>query len=256
MGDINVLIPKEDKEIKTQVLTYWTKRADSFAETRLEEFHSAQAVYWRQEIEECLPIREGLKVLDVGCGSGFFEAILSGKGMEIMGIDLTPEMVEEGNRFLTENGIKPSLVVMDAENLTFSDDSFDAVISRNLTWTLPNPVKAYEEWFRVLKKGGVLLNFDAEYAKNFHALDQTQNLAHSELDHGLIEECHKIYHELQISRSDRPAWDREVLLQTGFSEVEIDTSLSDRIYRERNQFYVPDRMFRICARKNPFVFHK
>ena len=37
------------------------------------------------------------------------------------------------------------------------------MISRNLTWTLPHVRHAYGEWVRVLKKGGVLLNFDANY---------------------------------------------------------------------------------------------
>ena len=63
-------------------------------------------------------------------------------------------------------GIVP--VSGDAEKLDFADESFDVVISRNLTWTLPHPIDAYQEWMRVLKKGGVLINFDAEYAKGAH----------------------------------------------------------------------------------------
>ena len=52
---------------------------------------------------------------------------------------------------------------MDAENPEYDDDTFDFVISRNLTWTLPDAQKAYKEWMRVLKKGGRLLNFDANW---------------------------------------------------------------------------------------------
>ena len=40
----------------------------------------------------------------------------------------------------------------------FQDESFDVVISRNLTWTLPEAAQAYKEWSRVLKPGGLLLN--------------------------------------------------------------------------------------------------
>lgn len=50
--------------------------------------------------------------------------------------------------------------VMDAENPEYDNDTFDFVISRNLTWTLPDAQKAYKEWMRVLKPGGVLLNFE------------------------------------------------------------------------------------------------
>lgn len=52
---------------------------------------------------------------------------------------------------------------MDGQNLEFADGTFDVVISRNLTWNLENPQKAYSEWQRVLKEGGVLLNFDANW---------------------------------------------------------------------------------------------
>ena len=48
---------------------------------------------------------------------------------------------------------------MDAENLRFADESFDVVISRNLTWTLPDVKSAYREWVRVLKKGGHTFEF-------------------------------------------------------------------------------------------------
>ena len=52
---------------------------------------------------------------------------------------------------------------MDAQALTFADTSFDVVVSRNLTWNLQEPAVAYKEWCRVLKKGGLLLNFDANW---------------------------------------------------------------------------------------------
>ena len=52
---------------------------------------------------------------------------------------------------------------MDASHLAFADETFDAVVSRNLTWNLEDPEQAYKEWMRVLKKGGILLNYDANW---------------------------------------------------------------------------------------------
>ena len=48
--------------------------------------------------------------------------------------------------------MEPTFLVMDAEKLEFEDASFDMVISRNLTWTLPHAEEAYQEWKRVLIK--------------------------------------------------------------------------------------------------------
>lgn len=46
------------------------------------------------------------------------------------------------------------LKILDAEKPEFPDATFDVVVSRNLTWTLPHAEEAYREWTRVLKKGG------------------------------------------------------------------------------------------------------
>jgi len=58
---------------------------------------------------------------------------------------------------------------MDAQHLTFGDNAFDVVLSCNLTWNLEHPGRAYAEWLRVLKPGGVLLNFDAN--RHVHLFD-------------------------------------------------------------------------------------
>ena len=245
----DISFQEESKEIKTKVKNYWTKRADSFAGARHEEFHSRQGDLWYEEICRSIDVREGLRVLDVGCGTGFFEAVLGSHGARVTGIDLTPDMIEEGKKLLARHDIAADLFVMDAENPDFPDETFDLVISRNLTWTLPDPVHAYQEWYRVLKKDGILLNFDAEYAKNFHSLDQTQNLAHRDLSDEMIEECHNIYHMLTMSTLPRPAWDEEILRQIGFREITTNLFVSTRIYRTKHEFYVPDPMFSIRAVK-------
>jgi ubiquinone/menaquinone biosynthesis C-methylase UbiE len=163
------------------------------------------------------------------------------------GIDLTPEMISKAKQLCgSHRAAAAEFYVMDAEHPEFPDGHFDAVISRNLTWTLPHPAEAYKEWYRVLKTGGILLNYDAEYAKGFHKYDQAENLAHEKVTDDLVEECHNIYHMLSVSALDRPEWDLQVLDKIGFSEVEADRGAGDRLYAEKDQFYMPDRMF--CIR--------
>ena len=55
---------------------------------------------------------------------------------------------------------------------------FDVVISRNLTWNLKDPKRAYEEWCRVLKPGGKLLNFDANWYGYLY--DEEKRLSYEE----------------------------------------------------------------------------
>ncbi len=244
-----VALGQQTELIKDKTIGYWTKRADSFSETRHEELHSEQATYWRTEIAMNLQLQKGMKILDVGCGAGYFEAILSPFGCRMTGVDLTPEMIAQGKTLLERHQIEAELLVMDAEHLEFPDASFDAVISRNLTWNLPRPDKAYQEWHRVLKTGGVLLNFDAEYAKNVSRCDQSKNKAHEMLSQDTLDECNMLYRMLAVSALDRPVWDAQVLAQIGFTDIVTDTTVSERIFPVENQFYIPDPMFSIRAVK-------
>ncbi|MBR0373362.1 MAG: class I SAM-dependent methyltransferase [Mogibacterium sp.] len=242
----------ESEQIKDRVRGYWSKRSESFSEHKHDELHSYKAALWTEELTRHLPPADGrtVRILDVGCGAGFFEMLLAPLGYNMTGIDLTPDMILEARQLaFYHHGTQAEFLIMDAEHPDFPNGFFDAVISRNLTWTLPHPADAYAEWYRVLKPGGVLLNYDAEYAKGFHQYDQAENCAHRKIDEKLIEECHDIYHMLSVSAFDRPAWDVTALKEIGFSSVEADLTAGDRLYHEKDQFYMPDRMFGIKAIK-------
>ncbi|MCR4904142.1 MAG: methyltransferase domain-containing protein [Butyrivibrio sp.] len=271
MGQLkDIPFEEESLEIKDRVKKYWNNRAEGFYEMRCHEIESIKASRWQKEIMNNAPSGnikdlnnktenndtkniqpETLKILDIGCGAGFFEIILGKLGADITGIDLTENMVSKACEMIKHYGLneKARALQMDAENLSFADESFDMIITRNLTWTLPHPIEAYGEWKRVLKKGGVLLNFDAEYAKGAHNLKQPENLAHRLISDELKDECHEIYHMLTISNLSRPDWDKEVLRKLGFTSIETDPGFGSRIYIEQDEFYIPDKMFMIKAIK-------
>lgn len=245
-------LPVEHKsvEIKSKVKDYWSVRAEGFADLREAEIESNKYFKWEKELLQQLPTEPGLKILDAGCGCGFFGIILSRHGYHVTGIDLTPAMIEKGNQLKKHHACQMELLVMDAEWLEFEDNSFDVVLSRNLTWTLPHPEKAYKEWKRVLKPGGVLLNYDAEYAKN-HC--NYQNLpkehAHNRISPIIKDQCEQIYQMMKLSNRKRPDWDREILTQLGMVVEHIDEQVGRRIYAEKDQFYIPEPMFGVKAYK-------
>lgn len=260
MSEIKYIPFEEESEnIKERVTGYWTQRADSFFEQRQHELSSPKAMKWLDEIKKKIGEAFGdrdtttpLRILDVGCGAGYFPVLLGKEGHEVTGVDLTEKMIDEAGKLIEMNGPYKNSVkamVMDAEELDFEDESFDMVITRNLTWTLPHPVEAYKEWKRVLRKGGLLLNFDAEYAKGAHNLKTMDNLAHKNISDELKDECLAIYHMLTISSLDRPEWDTKILKELGYAEICIDLGFADRVFSEKDEFYMPDRMFMISARR-------
>lgn len=244
-------IAYEKDDRKERITSYWTKRSDSFLEQRRAELHSKLADRWMTEIKKHLPEGKKLNILDVGCGAGFFSILLAKEGHQVTGVDLTPDMITHAKELAREEEADCTFLVMDAERLRFADEEFDVVISRNLTWTLPEADKAYKDWARVLKKGGVLLNMDANYGSDDFSdtKDLPANHAHHQIEDELMQECEEIKRQLPISSYVRPAWDLEVLGKTGMEQFSIDLGISGRIYVEKDEFYNPTPMFFICARK-------
>ena len=127
------------------------------------------------------------------------------------------------------------------------------VLSRNLTWTLPEPEKAYREWFRVLKPGGWLLNFDADYAANVrsHSMQNCKVAPDSPYGHiGMTDALQQENDEITLTMDIgqlRPAWDMRVLRRIGFSDCRSDATVGQRILGALDLTHAP--MFGIWARK-------
>lgn len=241
--------PGRTAAVKKRIADYWSGRSDSFMVQREEELHSPQHRIWEEELLSHLNGRKGLKILDAGCGCGFFSLILAENGHQVTGIDLTESMVERGRELAEKHGIEVDLRQMDAEHPDFADETFDVIVSRNLTWTLPHPAEAYREWIRVLKPGGILLNYDAEHARYHMSSGLEGEAAHRMLSRGQMDECMNIYAMLSVSAWRRPDWDVFCLRQLGCGEVSADRTIGKRLFPNEDQFRTPYPVFRIRAVK-------
>ncbi|WP_394522550.1 class I SAM-dependent methyltransferase [Lacrimispora sp. JR3] len=242
------------ERIKERVKQYWTRRARDFSDVRRMELKDEISGRWLEEIRKYLPKEKRLKILDVGTGAGYFAVLLAKEGHEVWGVDITPAMIEEAKKLAADCQEAICFQVMDAQKLEFPDEMFDVVIARNLTWTLPQPHKAYREWLRVLSKGGVLLNFDADYGREVFQMESEQGEKtrsssgyHKGLTEELLMESDQITKAMDISRNRRPEWDLFVLRDLGVQSCECDTGAGARILREQNGKAAPT--FLITVRK-------
>jgi phosphatidylethanolamine/phosphatidyl-N-methylethanolamine N-methyltransferase len=105
--------------------------------------------------------RVGSRILEVGVGTGLSLPFYSSE-TRIVGIDISEEMLQRARTRVSERGLHhvEALMVMDAEQLTFPDESFDVVTAQCVVNTVPNPQAALEEFARVLRPDGeiILLN--------------------------------------------------------------------------------------------------
>ena len=73
-------------------------------------------------------------------------------------IDYSDEMVEQAKKRFADHGTYgKGTVRWTRSTWQFADESFDAIVSRNVLWNLDDPAEAYREMYRVLKPGGVLI---------------------------------------------------------------------------------------------------
>ncbi len=102
-------------------------------------------------------VKPSQTVLDVGTGTGVVALTVARVGAKVTGIDLTPELLEHAK--LTGEGLGFNKVVWrvgDAEDLPFTDSSFDVVLSQFGHMYAPSPEIATKEMLRVLKPGGTI----------------------------------------------------------------------------------------------------
>lgn len=74
-------------------------------------------------------------------------------GYQVTAVDCTCEMLCKARENAGDCAERIDWRQMDVQRLEFADESFDVVVSRNLTWDLEEPDRAYAEWMRVLKPG-------------------------------------------------------------------------------------------------------
>ncbi len=100
----------------------------------------------------------GKKIIEVGCGTGFFLRRFAEQAQETVGFDLTAGMLSRGRKIAEAEGLKINFIQGDIlKGLPFQDDYFDIVYSNSMIEffsDIKEAKKALEEMWRVLKPGG------------------------------------------------------------------------------------------------------
>ncbi|MFX1534531.1 MAG: class I SAM-dependent methyltransferase [Promethearchaeota archaeon] len=103
-----------------------------------------------------------LKILEVGCGAGHTSCYYAKKlGCHVTGVDISEQMVESAKkRAKSQNLTNVDFRVASALDLPFKDNTFDVVIAESCTGVLPDRSRALQEYYRVLKVGGIFGDID------------------------------------------------------------------------------------------------
>jgi ubiquinone/menaquinone biosynthesis C-methylase UbiE len=105
---------------------------------------------------EQVGVAPGMTVLDVATGSGNVAIRAALQGADVVGLDLTPTLLEEAQARAAAAGIKVEWVEGDAEDLPFEDSRFDRVLSTFGVMLAPRHDVAAGELVRVCRPGGII----------------------------------------------------------------------------------------------------
>ena len=277
---------------------YWLHRTSGYSEVNQEELAGVQRGNWsaflQQEIREAFPGRTPgeIRILDIGAGPGFLSIILAEMGYQVVAADFAERMLEEAYanakaslpeiaEDLWEDGEEEewkarkrgylrsaslggeiSFRQENAMSLTFPEGSFDVVLSRNLTWNLPEPETAYRDWLRVLKTDGLLMVFDANWyrylvdSEKKHAYDKDrERVAEKGLgDYNIgenFDQMEEIARSMPMTERIRPAWDQDLLRRYGAKDISVAEDIGQRVYSEKEKVnYASTPMFMVKAKKS------
>jgi ubiquinone/menaquinone biosynthesis C-methylase UbiE len=109
---------------------------------------------WKRRVEMLsAPIKDSDKVLELGCGTGYFTRELTRLNIHITAIDISPELIEEAKKDIHAENV--SFEIQNAYQMDYGNDSFNAVIGSSVLHHL-DIEKAVSEIYRVLKPGGFI----------------------------------------------------------------------------------------------------
>lgn len=121
----------------------------------------------RRAIVDTMDCGRGERILEVGVGTGL-SLPLYPQDVNVVGIDISRHMLAQARVRVARDGLAnvAELMVMDAENMAFEDDSFDKVVAMYVASVVPDPRRLVDEMRRVCKPGGQIYVVNHFHSRN------------------------------------------------------------------------------------------
>jgi SAM-dependent methyltransferase len=111
-----------------------------------------------RRLDRYASLLKGRRLLEVGCGLGFESVEYMKRGVRVTASDLIPRAMRLARLLFEHEGVEPEDVrVEDVLDLSFADNTFDAVVATGVVHYTPDPARAMREIHRVLKPNGLAI---------------------------------------------------------------------------------------------------
>ena len=189
---------------------------------------------WKGLLKRHLPLPEGARVLDAGCGNGFLSILLAQMGWQVTALDQSQTAIQKAKENAETFGVSDRIDFCwsDTVRTPLPSGSYDAVLSRHASALFLYPYECYEEWHRLLKKGAPIINYDANWlsplwndtlAQIF--MEDEEKLKEQVADY--TDMYHDRFAMLKLSQyplayEQRPQWDQVTCQQIGFTDIRTE----------------------------------
>jgi SAM-dependent methyltransferase len=240
----------------------WSQDSGGYDELIQQQLRRERDVrYWKDELRTVLG-PDCHEVLDVGCGPGFFSVLLLSMGYAVKSVDGAEGMVERARKNIAAAGFEPRVSLEDAVKLDYCmPNSLDAIVSRDVVWTLYDPEQAFARWKELLREGGQVVIYDGNYRHDHNSLRYRLGKGIATAVKFLAEGKKAVagqhnavgtgFEELPMVHFPRPGRDLELLQKTGYSRLEAqpDRFRNSPLRSEFWKYGYQGKKFRVLAYK-------
>ena len=209
----------------------WSDNSENYSAIIDDELNSFRAEAWRRKILEQVPSGKKLKILDTGCGPGFFTILLSLAGHEVIGIDGAEGMLLEAERKAAAYGVHPEFRAMDCHHL--KPEGILLIFDAN--WHLMKTDPAVHEESLRRQEACVQRYGDAFDTKTKNKEERRKK---------------DLEGEHVLGTKQRPDWDLGLLEGLGYVNICTERDITEELWDEKEQLlYGNTPMFMIRAEK-------
>lgn len=193
-------------------------------------------------IDKCGDSKKKLSMLDIGTGTGIIPFGFAQSNFKIVGIDTSDAMIKKALKNLSSQNSSISFLKMDAQQLDFADEQFDAVTIRMALHHIQDTEKALKEAYRVLKFGGFIVICEG-LAPDHHVLEMHRRIFRFKENRYIFSEAELINYFDRTGFRNIELWPyfmRRMSLRKWISQSTIESKNRDmiyKLYRNANKYF-------------------
>lgn len=221
-------------DLEKKILRYWQTEQKRYDRKPTDKWQSLDSEKWQNYLQrQLLKANRPINTILVIEEEPFYLGVM----LTQLGYAITEVTSSASKRQLAEDITWQAAA--DITQLPYKDETFDAVITRNILCHLVHPEEAYQEWLRVLTKGGMLINFGINWYRALY--DRRLGLRYEEKQPNVLPldlAIDSLSSEPLASTHNpfnRPLWDQATLMRFDVQSIQIDEDVTRKLLGQTGQ---------------------